>query len=167
MKIYKKQSSLADLGTAIGVGLLAGLAGTVAMTVSQIIEAQITKREKSDTPVKAVSKVLDVKPTSEEEKSKVNEEIHFTYGTSWGVARGLIGLMGLKGFPAAFLHFAAVWGTSLIMLPSLKVAPPVTEEKPKDISVDVLHHGVYAVVSGLVYDAITRKKKNPLKRLLH
>ncbi len=150
----KEDNTMGELGSAIGKGILAGLAGTAAMTLSQMIEMRITKRAPSDAPSKAVSKVVDVKPVSEAEKDKVNNEIHWTYGTTLGISRGLISLTGLKGFPASLLHFGVVWGASLVMLPALKVAPPVTEEEPKSIAVDALHHAVYALVTGYAYDAL-------------
>ncbi|GAB3165552.1 hypothetical protein [Telluribacter humicola] len=148
---------LKEIGTAIGVGILAGLAGTAAITISQMIEMKITKRKGSDSPTKAVSKVLDVKPVNKDKKPKVIQEIHWTYGTSWGVPRGLISLAGLKGLPATAVHFASVWGTELLMLPSLDVAPPVQEQEPKTIAIDAMHHAVYAIATGLVYDAIMEK----------
>ena len=157
MKITKENDSTAmarNIGAAIGIGIVAGLIGTVAMTISQMIEMKIDKREPSDTPLKAVSKTLGVKPSSEEQKATVSSEIHYTYGTAWGIARGLISLTGLKGWPATLLHFAAVYSAELIMLPSLKVAPPVTKEKPKEIAIDVLHHAVYAAATGLAFDAL-------------
>jgi hypothetical protein len=145
---------LKELGTAIGVGLLAGIAGTAAITISQMIEMKITKRKGSDSPTKAVSKVLNVKPVNKEKKPTVIQEIHWTYGISWGVPRGIISLTGLRGLPATAVHFASVWGTELIMLPSLDVAPPATEESPQAIATDAFHHLVYAVTAGLVYDTI-------------
>lgn len=158
ISVHKKRSAVADLGTAIGVGLLAGLAGTAAITVSQMIEMKITKRKPSNAPVDAVSKVLDVTAVSEEKKPKVSQEVHWAYGTTWGIARGILSLAGLKGWTADLAHFASVWGAALVMLPGLKVAPPIQEEKPKTIATDILHHAVYAVAAGLVYDMITRKK---------
>jgi hypothetical protein len=160
MKIcsQKKNSAMADFGTAIGAGLLAGLAGTAAITVSQMIEMKITGRQPSNTPVEAASKVLDIDAVSEEKKPKVSQEIHWAYGTTWGVARGILSLTGLKGWTADLAHFASIWGASLIMLPGLKVAPPIQEEDPKTIVIDILHHAVYAIAAGFVYDAITRKK---------
>lgn len=149
---------MADFGTAIGAGLLAGLAGTAAITVSQMIEMKITGRQPSNTPVEAASKVLDIDAVSEEKKPKVSQEIHWAYGTTWGVARGILSLTGLKGWTADLAHFASIWGASLIMLPGLKVAPPIQEEDPKTIVIDILHHAVYAIAAGFVYDAITRKK---------
>jgi hypothetical protein len=155
----KKQTNTAvgPLGAAIGIGLLAGLAGTAAITISQMIEMKATGREPSNAPVEATSKVLDVKETSDDEKPKVNQEIHWAYGTAWGVARGLISLTGLKGIPATLLHFAAIWGASLVMLPTLKVAPPVTDEEPEAVAIDALHHAVYATAAGFAFDAIAHK----------
>lgn len=149
---------MADLSTAIGAGLLAGLAGTAAITVSQMIEMKITGRKASNTPIEAASKVLDVTAVSEEKKPKVSQEVHWAYGTTWGIARGILSLTGLKGWAADLAHFASVWGAALVMLPSLKVAPPIQEEEPKTIGIDILHHAVYAVAAGLVYDMITKKR---------
>jgi hypothetical protein len=145
---------LKELGTALGVGILAGAAGTAAITLSQMIEMSITDRDASDTPTKAVSKVLHVKPVRKEKKPTVTQEIHWTYGTSWGVGRGLLSYAGLHGLPASLAHFGAVWGAELIMMPSLDLAPPVTEQKPKNVAIDAMHHAVYALVAGLVFDAI-------------
>lgn len=148
---------LNELGTAIGIGVMAGIVGTAAITISQMIEMKIDKREPSSAPADAVSKVLDMQPTDEEKKAKVSEQIHWAYGTSWGIVRGLISLTGLKGWKATLAHFAAVWGTENVMLPSLDLAPPATEESAKTISIDGLHHAVYAVAAGLAFDAIAKK----------
>jgi hypothetical protein len=148
---------LGSVGTAIGVGLLAGLAGTLAITLSQMAEMKMTGRKPSQTPVKAVNKVLDIKPSYKKSAEKVSNEIHWVYGTSQGITRGLISLTGLKGLPASLLHFATVWGASLIMLPKLKVAPAITEEKPQEILTDAFHHAVYAAAAGVAYDTIAGK----------
>ncbi|MFA6248137.1 MAG: hypothetical protein WC615_14455 [Mucilaginibacter sp.] len=153
MKLHK-DNSLGALGSAIGKGLLAGIAATAAMTASQMIEMKITKRKASDTPVKVAEDTAGVKPTTKQDKQKLSQELHWSYGTAWGVARGLIGLTGLKGLPATLIHFGAVWGTALIMLPKHNAAKPINQQQPKDIAIDVLHHGVYAITAGLVYDAL-------------
>lgn len=149
-----KENALAQLGNAIGKGLLAGIAGTAAITFSQAIEMKITKREPSEAPVKVVSKVADVKPVNKEAKSKVSQEIHWAYGTVWGITRGIIGLTGLRGITASVVHFAAVWGTAMVMLPKFNAAPPVKDEEPKAIAIDALHHAVYALAAGAAYDAL-------------
>ncbi|WP_234733582.1 hypothetical protein [Tellurirhabdus bombi] len=153
MKI-ETNNPMKELGTAIGVGILAGFAGTVAITISQMIEMQITKRPASTVPADAVSKVLDVKPVRKAKKEQVSQEIHWTYGTAWGIPRGVLALAGVKGWPATLAHFVAIWGAELVMLPSLDLAPPVTEAKPETTAIDGLHHAVYALAAGIAYDAI-------------
>ena len=162
MRIHE-DNTLGALGNAIGKGLLAGLTATAAMTLSQMIEMKITKREASDSPVKVVADTVGAKPVSEEDKPKLSQEIHWSYGTAWGVARGLIGLTGLKGLPATLLHFGAVWGTALIMLPKHDAAKPINEQEPKEIAIDALHHAVYAVTAGLAYDALDAGGKHERK----
>jgi hypothetical protein len=171
-------SSLAHVAGTIGKGLIAGLAGTVAITISQMIEMQITKREMSDAPVKVGGDVLGVEPKGKaevekekassssgeapekvKEKMKANEEkfsqmIHFGYGTGWGVMRSALDLMDVHGTPATLAHFASIWSTALVMLPAKDAAKPVTEWPPKQIVIDVIHHAVYAVAAGVVYDAM-------------
>lgn len=159
----KQDNFAGELGSAIGKGLLAGLAGTAAMTLSQMIEMKITKREPSDAPTKVVSQVADIEPTSKAEKAKVNNEIHRGYGTALGVSRGIISLTDLKGVPATLLHFGLVWTAAMVMLPKFDAAPPVTEESPKAIAIDALHHAVYAVATGLVFDALDSGSKQERK----
>lgn len=162
MKIHQ-DNALGALGGAIGKGLLAGLAATAAMTLSQMIEMKITKRGPSDATLKVVEDTAGAKPASPQEKQKLSQEIHWSYGTAWGVARGIIGLTGLKGLPATLVHFGAVWGTALIMLPKHNAAKPINEEEPKAIAIDAFHHAVYATTAGLVYDALDAGGKNERK----
>lgn len=153
MKLHE-DNSLGALGSAIGKGLLAGIAATAAMTLSQMIEMKITKRGPSDATLKVAEDTAGIKPASKQDKQQLSQELHWSYGTAWGVARGLIGLTGLKGLPATLVHFGAVWGTSLIMLPKHDAAKPINQQQPKDIAIDVLHHGIYAITAGLVYDTL-------------
>lgn len=141
-------------GSAIGKGLLAGLAGTVAITASQMIEMKITKRKGSTVPADAVTKALDIKAATEADKKKFSQQVHWTYGTLWGIARGLLSLAGVKRWTATTAHFAAVLGTAMVIEPKLKVAPPLKEWSKEEIFKDILHHAVYAIAAGLVYDAL-------------
>ncbi|WP_208394708.1 hypothetical protein [Mucilaginibacter gilvus] len=159
MKIHQN-NALGELGSTLGRGLLAGIAATAAITLSQMIEMKITKREPSDSPVKVAEDTVGIKPASKEDKQKLSQELHWSYGTGWGIARGLISLTGLKGWPATLVHFSAVLGTALIMLPKHDAAKPIAEQKPQEIAIDALHHAVYAVTAGLVYDALDAGGKN-------
>lgn len=141
-------------GTALGVGLIAGLAGTVAMTIAQRIEMKLTGRKASDIPVKALRELMDVTPVTEGKNIAVSNKVHFLYGIDIGMIRGLISLSGLKGLEAISVHFATIWCAELVVLPLLKVAPPVYKQKPKAILKDALFHLIYAVAAGIVFDSI-------------
>jgi hypothetical protein len=151
--ISYESTTLGELGAAIGKGLIAGLAGTIAITISQMIEMKITKRKASTAPATAVKKTLHIEATPGN-KEEFSNEVHWVYGTSWGIMRGLLSMAGIRGFAATSLHLASIWGTAVNIQPKLDIAPPLSEWKTKDIAIDILHHTVYAVVTGLVFDAI-------------
>lgn len=148
-----ERTAIGALGAAIGKGLIAGLAGTVAITISQAIEMKITQRKASKAPARAVEKLFDIGPDPGTE-DHLSKKVHWTYGTCWGTARGILSLCGLNGFAATAAHFAAVYGTALTVETQLNIAPPLDEWEYKEFATGIIHHAVYAVVAGLVYDAI-------------
>lgn len=157
-------STLARVAGGIGIGLVAGLVGTAVMTAAQMIEMQATGRESSDTPYKAVKKTFGVKAQSEEDKELVTNVTHIAYGSTWGIPRGLMAAFGTKGIAATGMHFGAVWGTELSLLPAMHVTEPVTEWKPKAISTDAMFHILYAVTTGLTADALAKWLKKSYKK---
>ena len=147
---------LGDVAASVGKGLFAGLAGTVAMTVSSTLEMKIRSRQGSSAPAEAAAKVLGVEPTGEAEEARFSNLVHWGYGTSWGPVRGLIGAAGLEGPRATATHFLAVWGTEQVMLPSLGVAPPFWQWGAKEVAIDAFHHLVYAGATGVAYAVLDR-----------
>ncbi len=154
----KMAISVGKVAGALGKGLFAGLIGTAAITVSQSIEMILTDREPSTIPADAAAKVLGIQPIDDEKKPALANEVHWLYGTSWGIFRGLLGAMGVKGISATLLHFAAIYGGALTIQPSLDLAPPVKEWNMQTIITEGIHHFFYSLVAGSVYDAID---KNP------
>jgi hypothetical protein len=140
----------------IGKGLVAGAIGTAAMTVSSALEAKLRRREGSDAPAEAAGKVLGVQPRDPEGRARFSNAVHWAYGTGWGAVRGLLGALGQRGAPAAAEHFALVWGSAQVMLPSLEVAPPPWRWGPEELAIDGLHHAIYAGATGLAYELIDR-----------
>lgn len=179
---------LANVGGALGRGLIAGVAGTVAITLSQMIEMQITGREGSDAPMKVGGKVLGVEARGKAElevaqqkensdtdeealqekvaanKAKFSQLMHYAYGTGWGVFRSVLDLAGVRGPAATLAHFGAIWGAAQVMLPAADASEPITEWSPKQIAIDVLHHAVYALAAGAVYDAMPRGRYGSKRR---
>ena len=146
-------------GSAIGRGLIAGLAGAAAITLSTRTERMITKKPPSFAPADAASKALSIEASDREEWGKFSNEVHWTYGTIWGVGRGLLSLVGLKGWSANAIHFTAIYYTAITIEPDFEVAPPINEWSKKEIGIFALHHVVYVVIAGLVFDAINKNKQ--------
>lgn len=136
----------------LGIGLVAGLVGTAAITITQLIEMRIRGRNASNTPAKAVEKTFGIQPVDEAAETRLSTLTHWGYGTSWGTFRSLLGIAGLHGPLATSLHAIAIQGTAMVMLPSLQVAPPVREWGAKAIGIDMLHHLAYGAAAGLTYD---------------
>jgi hypothetical protein len=81
------------IADAIGTGLLAGFAGTAAMTVSSTVEARLRGRAASSAPARATAKVLGIKDfDSDLAAARFNDLSHWGYGISWGAVRGLLDL---------------------------------------------------------------------------
>lgn len=147
-------------GAVLGKGLIAGLVGTAAITLSQTIERKITGKPTSFAPGDAASKALDIEASKMEARKKFSDEVNWVYGTSWGSARGILSLVGLKGFPATAIHWAAIFYTAITIEPDFEVAPPINEWSKKDLALFALHHVIYAATTGFVFDAINDNKND-------
>ena len=140
---------------AIGRGLLAGLAGTAAMTVSSTVEMRLRGRDASSAPADAATKVLGIAQfTDDAARNRFATLVHWGYGTGWGVVHGLLDLAGLPPTKRTAGHFAAVWDNETVMLPLLEVAPPIYRWGMREVAIDVLHHAVYATATGIAYGAL-------------
>jgi hypothetical protein len=150
--------ALDTLAGSIGRGLLAGLAGTAAMTVSSTAEARLRRRAPSTAPARATAKVLGIKefdgPLAQ---ARWNDLSHWGYGTSWGVVRGLLAAAGLSPRAATAAHGAAIYGAAQVTLPALEVAPPAIFWGAGEIAIDAFHHAVYATATGLAYALIEER----------
>ena len=150
------------LASSIGKGLVAGVAGTAAMTASSTLEARLRGRPASDAPARATAKVLGISSFEDAiAEARFNDLSHWGYGTSWGVVRGLLDAAGLAPNRATAIHGAAVWGSAQVTLPSLDVAPPAIFWPKKEIVIDAFHHTVYALATGVAYELISSRNGAP------
>jgi len=151
------EMTLRETSEAVGRGLVAGLLGTAAMTVSSTLEMKRRGRPGSSVPATAAAKVLGVEPVGEREKARFSNLVHWGYGTAWGAVRGLLGATGLSGRRAAGAHYGAVWASELVMLPSLQIGvPPAWEWGWKEVAIDAFHHVVYAAATSAAYELLDR-----------
>ena len=144
-----------EAASAVGRGLLAGAIGTAAMTASSTIEMKARGREASSAPADAAGKVLGIQPRDEDGEARFSNVVHWSYGTSWGGVRGMLSAAGVDGPKAALSHFALIWGSEQVMLPSLEVAPPPWEWGVQELAIDAFHHAVYVTATAVAFSALS------------
>jgi hypothetical protein len=145
----------------IGRGLVAGFAGTAAMTISSTLEAKLRGREPSSAPARATAKVLGINEFEDAvAEARFNDLSHWGYGTGWGVVRGLLAAAGLSPRAATLAHGAAIYGAAQVTLPALEIAPPAIFWAKDEIAIDAFHHAVYAAATGLAYELISNGRRS-------
>jgi hypothetical protein len=152
------RNAAGTIASSIGKGLVAGVAGTAAMTISSSLEARIRHRAASSAPARATAKILGIKEFEDDiAAARFNDLSHWGYGTMWGVVRGLLATTGLSPKAATAAHGAAVWGSAAVTLPALEVAPPFVFWGRKEVAIDLWHHAVYATATGIAYRLIDER----------
>jgi hypothetical protein len=145
------------IATAIGRGLVAGFAGTAAMTISSTVEARLRGRAFSTAPARATAKVLGIREfDSDLAQARWNDLSHWGYGIGWGVLRGLLGASGLSPRAATVAHGAAIYGAAQVTLPALEITPPSIFWGAREVAIDAFHHAIYAAVTGAAHTTLTR-----------
>jgi hypothetical protein len=145
--------ALDRIATAVGRGLVAGVAATAAMTVSSTVEMRLRGRPPSAVPAKVAARLLDVEP-SDLTGGRFPAIAHGVSGLGLGATRGLIDLAGLRGSPASLAFFAVSWSPDLVVVPAAGAAPPPWRWGVLETALSGLHHGVYAAAGDAVYRAL-------------
>ncbi len=144
-----------ELLGALGRGMVAGAVGTIAMTVSERLEMAVSGREASQVPGQVGAHLLPGQdPTSASDVERLNTPVHWAHGISMGALRGALDLAGLRGGEASAVHFALVWGGDAALYRALGIADAPWRWEAGELASDVMNKGVYAAVTGAVYDAL-------------
>ena len=144
----------ASLGAYIGRGVLAGLAGTVAMTAFQkFVEMPLTGRAESFAPAKFAERVTPIEARTPEQMDQLNWATHFALGAMWGAAFGVAGYAGQRGQKAVGAVYAGVYGGDVLLNTALGLYEP-TSWTAKELAIDMVDKFVQAEATGLVFDRI-------------
>lgn len=137
-----------------GKGMIAGVAGTAAMTASEKIEQAITGRPSSYIPGHTVERLLVLPTKSDEDRKWMNWAAHWGLGVLGAPWRGIMAEGGMRGPMASLLFFVTRLTTDETMENVTGVGkPPWSWTKGLQV-VDVLHKAVYAFATGAVADAL-------------
>ncbi len=135
--------------------MIAGLVGTIAMTVTERLEMAVSGREASLVPGRVGANLLPGKdPASSSDVERLNGPVHWAHGISMGALRGALDVAGIRGGEASAVHFLLLWGGDAALYRALGIADLPWRWDTDDLATDMLHKGVYAAVTGVVYDAL-------------
>ena len=139
-------------------GLLAGVAGVAAMTLSEKLEQLITKRPDSYVPAHTLERLLGLQ--ANRDNVWMNWAMHWGQGILLGAVRGIMANNGVRGPVSSFLfmNFRLLNDQTLENATGVG-APPWTWPKDEQ-AIDLFHKGVYAFVTGALADSLIRGPKS-------
>jgi hypothetical protein len=160
---------------AIGKGLLAGIAGTAAMTAWQELAAKLQspaggEDAESD---RSTSNPWEAAPAPAQVAKLVGERVfhldvpaekigfltnamHWGTGTGWGVAYGLLAATRRRSTPGDGLAFGTVvWGASYAQLVPLGIYEPPWKYSPRVLAFDISYHLVYGGATALAFAVLS------------
>lgn len=146
-------------------GLLAGAAGAAAMTLTEKIEQQFTRRPNSYVPAHTLERLLGLSHKPDSDRLGLNWAMHWGQGILMGAIRGLMAEQGLRGPVGSFMF------TNLRLLNDQTLenatgvgAPPWTWPKDEQ-AIDLFHKSIYAFTTGAVADIlIAGPNRSPVER---
>ena len=136
-------------------GMAAGAVGTVALTVAEQLDMKVTGRKSSAVPGQVGAHLLPGKdPHSAVDVASLNTSVHWVHGISMGALRGVLDAAGVRGSTATAAHFALLWGGDAALYKALSIAEAPWKWSGSELASDVISKGVYAVVTGVIYDQL-------------
>lgn len=138
-------------------GLVAGAVGVATMTALEKVEQRLTRRPDSHVPARVLERLTGTADHEGGELRAWNLAMHYGQGIALGPLRSLMAHAGLRG-PVASAKFAVVRLTNDQVLENLTGvgAPPQTWPRA-ELVVDLVHKAAYAVVTGVVADALAAR----------
>jgi hypothetical protein len=140
---------------AVSRGVVAGFAGTVALTVSQRVEMRVTGRPPSDLPAQVAEGILGISAQGRK-RELVAFATHWVNNTASGLGRAALGGAGVRGAPAVVGTFVLYLGGGAVLFSRLGLAPPPWRRGAGPLAIDAIHAGAYSVVTSTVYERLDR-----------
>jgi hypothetical protein len=137
-------------------GAASGVAGAAVMTAGELAEQALTKRPDSYVPARAL-RALAGRPSSEGPQSPAwNHAMHWGTGVLLGTLRGVWSAVGMRGASATAMFGVVRFAFDQTVENTTGAGAPPMRWPRRELAVDLLHKGVYAVVTSLVADALVR-----------
>jgi hypothetical protein len=150
MSLAARTRRVAD---ATGRGLVAGAAGSVAITVSSTLEMKARGRPPSDVPAKVAAKALGVRPRRRA-RARFAALAHLASGLALGVPRGWLAVAGLPPLPREAAWVAIAASPDFALVPLAREAPPPWRWGTAEVLISAAHHLAYAAAASAAYRAL-------------
>lgn len=150
----------------LGRGFLAGVFGTLAITVASTVDELVTelvgaRREKRKPELDVrkaivspwsfsagvVSKVVGISPTSERNEGRLAIMAHWGYGSTWGLSLAAMRAFGVRRLAAMGALLAGQLGAEMIIMPAFDLFPPPTQWGRRAVVSSVYQHAIYALAA--------------------
>jgi hypothetical protein len=151
-------------------GIVAGVAGTAAMTAYQLAVAKLQGKPVA-TPVphrwadapapaqvakKAADKIGQGRRFTREDVPLLTNAMHWVYGVSWGAFYGVAaGSRHPDAFGGGLAFGTGVWGASYAQLVPLGLSKAPWRYPPEEMAVDLSYHLVYGLAVAGAYAALS------------
>jgi len=124
--------------------LIAGAAGTVAITVSTHLEMRLSGREPSAAPIDALERIAGRRLPA---RGALGTAAHLTSGLALGVPRAAIERAGVREPLATLLFLPVALAPDVVAVPALGAAAPPWRWTAAEAGVSLVHHVAYAVAA--------------------
>ncbi len=177
-------SQMTPLGAAAR-GIVAGVAGTAAMTAWQEVVNRFKPArgasdaaapemqdpwEEAPAPAKVARRVIEgvfqreVRP---EQIQLLTHVTHWTYGTAWGAIYGLIaGTIGASTLKAGAAFGSGVWAMSYVQLVPMGLYEPPWKYPIKTLAEDLSYHLVYGAGVAAAFHLLIERRSSAVPRRL-
>jgi hypothetical protein len=137
-------------------GLLAGVAGGAAMSISTNTEMRLRGRPPSRVPAQTVERLVGI-DLDERAEQLLTTAGHVATSAALGVVRGVIDAAGIPRGLGAAAFVSIAYLPDFVVIPALGNAPPPWRWSAIDLATSALHHGVYSAATTVAFARISRR----------
>ena len=140
-----------QVGNGLVAGALAGVAGSLALALTDTIERKYVNNSDAQTADKTAD-ALGLSDEPDENPSLSLHAMNFGYGAAVGAIRGAVLGLGFTGIPGKLLYWGTTALSSHTILPMLGLKPQLQKKAPNmfaNITHQIIYAGVSVVVLGL------------------
>ena len=142
------------IGRGAGKGMIAGLAGTAAMMLTEKVEQKFTGRPNSFIPAHTLERFLGLPTKPDAERSWMNQAAHWALGIIPAALRGIMAEGGMRGPLSSGMFLVTRLSTDETMENVAGTGKPPWSWPLEQAIPDVFHKAVYAFATGAVADAL-------------